>query len=93
MVEFLTGNKTASMAARGDDFYASPYAALPPLLVAERRRLPKVLWEPSCGNGAAGAAAAQQRLRCGSNRSARLGMSSQHGVRFLLSRGRHGGVR
>lgn len=48
----LTGNKTASMAERGPDFYASPYAALPPLLVAERRRLPRTLWEPSCGNGA-----------------------------------------
>ena len=52
MSGMVTGNKTASMAIRGDDFYASPYAALPPLLVAERRQLPKVLWEPSCGNGA-----------------------------------------
>jgi hypothetical protein len=52
MAEFLTGNKTASKAERGDDFYASPYAALPPLLVAEGRRLPKTLWEPSAGNGA-----------------------------------------
>lgn len=52
MVGLLTGNKTASAAARGDDFYASPYAALPPLLVAEGKRLPKVLWEPACGNGA-----------------------------------------
>lgn len=48
----LTGNKTASRETRGDDFYASPYAALPPLLVAEGRRLPKVVWEPACGNGA-----------------------------------------
>jgi len=48
----LTGNKTATMAERGPDFYASPYAALPPLLVAERRRLPRTIWEPSCGNGA-----------------------------------------
>jgi hypothetical protein len=48
----LTGNKTASMATRGLDFYASPYAALPPLLVAEGRRLPKILWEPAAGNGA-----------------------------------------
>jgi hypothetical protein len=48
----LTGNKTASKATRGDDFYASPYAALPPLLVAEGRRLPKAIWEPAAGNGA-----------------------------------------
>lgn len=52
MTRLLTGNKTATMAERGPDFYASPYAALPPLLVAERHRLPKTLWEPSCGNGA-----------------------------------------
>lgn len=48
----LTGNKTASKATRGDDFYASPYAALPPLLAAEGRRLPKTIWEPAAGNGA-----------------------------------------
>ena len=53
MAGFLTGNKTASFEERGSaDFYASPYAALPPLLVAEGKRLPKILWEPSCGNGA-----------------------------------------
>lgn len=52
MAGMLTGNKTASMADRGPDFYASPYAALPPLLVAEGRKLPRALWEPSCGNGA-----------------------------------------
>lgn len=52
MVAMLTGNRTATDAVRGPDFYASPYAALPPLLVAEGKRLPKVLWEPSCGNGA-----------------------------------------
>lgn len=52
MSGLLTGNKTASAALRGDDFYASPYAALPPLLVAEGRRLPRVLWEPAAGNGA-----------------------------------------
>lgn len=48
----LTGNKTASRAERGADFYASPYAALPPLLVAEGKRLPRTIWEPFCGNGA-----------------------------------------
>lgn len=52
MSGLLTGNKTASAAIRGDDFYASPYAALPPLLVAEGRKLPKVIWEPAAGNGA-----------------------------------------
>ncbi len=52
MTGLLTGNKTATRAQRGDDFYASPYGALPPLLVAEGKRLPKVLWEPACGNGA-----------------------------------------
>lgn len=48
----LQGNKIASQEVRGDDFYASPYAALPPLLVSEGRKLPKKLWEPACGNGA-----------------------------------------
>jgi hypothetical protein len=52
MAGMLTGNKTASMAVRGVDFYASPYAALPPLLVAEGRRLPRTIWEPSAGSGA-----------------------------------------
>lgn len=52
MAAILTGNKTASAAERGADFYASPFAALPPLLVAEGRRLPRTIWEPSCGNGA-----------------------------------------
>ena len=51
-MSLLTGNKTASKEVRGVDFYASPYAALPPLLVAEGRRLPRVLWEPAAGNGA-----------------------------------------
>ena len=48
----VTGNKTATKAERGANFNASPYAALPPLLVAEGRRLPRTLWEPFCGNGA-----------------------------------------
>lgn len=52
MSGLLTGNKTATKAERGDDFYASPYAALPPLLLAEGERLPRTIWEPSCGNGA-----------------------------------------
>lgn len=48
----LTGNKTASREVRGDDFYASPYAALPPLIMAEGKRLPRTIWEPAAGNGA-----------------------------------------
>lgn len=52
MAGLLTGNKTATKAIRGDDFYASPYAALPPLLMAEGRKLPRTLWEPAAGNGA-----------------------------------------
>lgn len=52
MTAILTGNKTATHAERGPNFYASPYAALPPLLKAEGKRLPRRLWEPFCGNGA-----------------------------------------
>lgn len=52
MSGLLTGNKTASAATRGDDFYASPYAALPPLLAAEGKKLPRVIWESAAGNGA-----------------------------------------
>ncbi len=52
MNKFKTGNMTATKAIRKDDFYASPYEAIPPLLVAEGKRLPKDLWEPACGNGA-----------------------------------------
>lgn len=48
----LPGNKTATMEARGDDFYASPYAAVPPLMVNEGKRLPRRIWENACGNGA-----------------------------------------
>ncbi len=44
--------KAAARAERGLDFYASPYAALPPLLCSEKRKLPRDLWEPACGNGA-----------------------------------------
>lgn len=44
--------KAAARSERGLDFYASPYAALPPLLCAEGRKLPRELWEPACGNGA-----------------------------------------
>lgn len=36
----------------GLDFYASPYAVLPPLLAQEGRKLPGAIWEPACGNGA-----------------------------------------
>lgn len=51
-MSLLTGNKTASADVRKDDFYASPYAALPPLLMAEGRKLPRVIWEAAAGNGA-----------------------------------------
>lgn len=44
--------KAAARAVRGLDFYASPYACLPPLLAQEGRKLPRHLWEPACGNGA-----------------------------------------
>jgi hypothetical protein len=44
--------KAAARAARGLDFYATPFAALPPLLAQERKRMPRFLWEPACGNGA-----------------------------------------
>jgi hypothetical protein len=52
MTAFVTGNKTSSDAAKGPELYISDYAVLPPLLAQEGRRLPRVLWEPSCGNGA-----------------------------------------
>lgn len=48
----VTGNQATSRATRGADFYQSDYAVLPPLLVAEGRRMPRVLWEPHCGAGA-----------------------------------------
>lgn len=44
--------KADARAKRGLDFYASPYEALPPLLMAERGKIPRGLWEPACGNGA-----------------------------------------
>lgn len=52
MPAMVTGNRRDANEVRGADFYASPYAALPPLLAAEGKRLPKVIWEPACGNGA-----------------------------------------
>lgn len=47
----VTGNASASLADRGPDFNQTPFAALAALLLAERRRMPKRLWEPACGNG------------------------------------------
>lgn len=44
--------KADARAKRGLDFYASPYACLPPLLACEGKKLPRTLWEPACGNGA-----------------------------------------
>lgn len=51
-MNMVTGNMTASKEVRGADFYPSPYAVVPALLEAERRHLPKSIWEPSCGDGA-----------------------------------------
>jgi hypothetical protein len=48
----VTGNRRDTDENRGADFYATPYAALPPLLAAEGKRLPRAIWEPACGNGA-----------------------------------------
>jgi hypothetical protein len=48
----VTGNRRDTDDSRSADFYATPYAALAALLVAEGRRLPKAIWEPACGNGA-----------------------------------------
>jgi hypothetical protein len=42
----------AARSLRGLEFYETPYEALPPLLCAEGRRLPKLLAEPACGKGA-----------------------------------------
>ena len=48
----LTGNARNAQADDDLNFYATPYAALPPLLMAEGKRLPRAIWEPACGNGA-----------------------------------------
>lgn len=48
----ITGNARNAQAASDPNFYATPYAALPPLLVAEGKRIPRAIWEPACGNGA-----------------------------------------
>lgn len=47
----VTGNMASPQAVRGPNLYPSDYAVLPPLWVAEGRRLPRVLWEPHCGTG------------------------------------------
>lgn len=49
---FVTGNMRNAQDVADPNFYATCYAALPPLMVAEGKRLPKALWEPACGNGA-----------------------------------------
>ena len=49
---FVTGNMRNTQDAADPNFYATCYEALPPLLAAEGKRLPKALWEPACGNGA-----------------------------------------
>lgn len=48
----ITGNLRNAQPEADANFYATPYAALPPLLAAEGKRLPKAIWEPACGNGA-----------------------------------------
>lgn len=48
----LTGNRATSQEVRGPNLYVSDYAVLPPLLVGEGKRLPRILWEPHCGTGA-----------------------------------------
>lgn len=48
----ITGNLRNAQPEGDANFYSSPYACLPPLLVAEGKRLPKAIWEPACGNGA-----------------------------------------
>lgn len=51
MAGLVTGNKTASKIERGNDFNATPYEALAALLAAERRNLPRRIWEPAAGSG------------------------------------------
>lgn len=41
-----------ALADRKDDFYASPPEAVAAFIRAESAYLPKVLWEPACGDGA-----------------------------------------
>lgn len=53
MIKHLkTGNAKNTHPDDDPNFYATCYAALPPLLVAEGKRFPMALWEPACGNGA-----------------------------------------
>ncbi|TDT94530.1 hypothetical protein DFO45_2280 [Azorhizobium sp. AG788] len=47
------GKETCSaLSVRGDDFYASPPEAVAAFLRAEAGRIPGVIWEPACGDGA-----------------------------------------
>jgi hypothetical protein len=48
----LRVNSTHSLADRGDDFYPSPIEAVKSLIAIEHERLPSVIWEPACGDGA-----------------------------------------
>lgn len=52
MKSFVTGNMRNAQDVADPNFYATCYEAIPPLLVAEGKRLPRALWEPACGNGA-----------------------------------------
>lgn len=46
----LLANKTHSYADRGDDYYPTPVEAVRALMRVET--LPRVIWEPACGDGA-----------------------------------------
>lgn len=50
--KFTVPNHRNKQDAGDPNFYPTPYAALPPLLRAEKRRIPHRLVEPACGNGA-----------------------------------------
>lgn len=47
-----SGTTRAALVDRADDFYATPIEALRPLIALEGARMPRVLWEPCCGDGA-----------------------------------------
>jgi hypothetical protein len=46
----MLANKSHPFADRGDDFYPTPIEAVRSLMAVEK--LPQVIWEPACGDGA-----------------------------------------
>lgn len=48
----VTGNRLNKREGHEQQLYPTCYAALPPLFEAEKRHLPKVIWEPHAGTGA-----------------------------------------